>query len=55
MNIKTFKTIDEATNFLLVSPLKVNEFFPKIRELEEKHITKVNDLYLLVDIFGLLD
>lgn len=53
--VKTFKTIDEAVNYLLNTSMIVNQFFPALRELEERHAVKWNDEILLIDEIGLLD
>jgi hypothetical protein len=53
--IKTFRTIEEAVNYLVNSPMLVNQFFPALRELEERHGVQYNGEILLIDENGILD
>jgi len=55
MNIKTFKDIEQATEFILSTEFKVNQFYPIIRELEERQAVKLDSYYVLIDEQGLLD
>jgi len=55
MKIITFKQVDEAINYVCTTEIKVNEFYFIVRELEEKGTAKVNEEYLFVDPFNLLE
>lgn len=55
MNIKTFKDIDSAIEFINEIGIQVNQFRQIVRELEEKSVIKFNDIYIFVDEVGLLD
>jgi len=55
MNIKTFKDIEQAMEFILSTEFKVNQFYPIVRELEENHAVKLDNYYVLIDEQGLLD
>lgn len=55
MNIKTFKDIEQATEFILSTEFKVNQFYPIVRELEEKHVVKLDNYYVFIDEQNLLD
>jgi hypothetical protein len=56
MNIKTFKDIDSAIDFIIINiGLQINQFTQIVRELEEKSAIKIDDIYILIDERGLLD
>lgn len=55
MNIKTFKDIEQATEFILNTCFTVNQFYPIIRELEEKHVVKLDNYYIFIDEHNLLN
>lgn len=55
MNIKTFKDIEQATEFILSTEFKVNQFYPIVRELEENHVVKLDNYYVFIDEQKLLD
>lgn len=55
MKIITFKQVDQAIDYVCTTEIKVNEFYFIVRELEEKGTAKVNEEYLFVDPFNLLE
>ena len=55
MKIVTFKKVDQAIDYVCSTEIKVNEFYFIVRELEEKGTAKVNEEYLFVDPFNLLE
>jgi len=55
MKIVIFKKVDEPINYVCSTEIKVNEFYFIVRELEEKGTAKVNEEYLFVDPFNLLE
>lgn len=55
MNIKTFKNIEQATEFILSTEFKVNQFYPIVRELEENHVVKLDNYYIFIDEQNLLN
>ena len=55
MKIITFKKVDQAIDYVCTTEIKVNEFYFIVRELEEKGTAKVNEEYLFIDPFDLLE
>jgi hypothetical protein len=55
MNIKTFKNIEQATEYIINTCLKVNQFNEVVRILEEKSVIKINNTYIFIDELELLN
>jgi len=55
MKMQVFKNLEQAMDYIISSSTKVNQFYPAVRELEEKGVTKLNDEAIFIDEFNLLN
>lgn len=43
-----FKTLDKAIEYIISTPIPVNQFYSIVRELEETRRAKVNNILLII-------
>jgi len=55
MKMQVFKNLEQAMDYIINSNAIVNQFYPAVRELEEKGVTKLNDEDIFIDEFNLLN
>lgn len=49
MIVKTFKNIEQATEYIINTCLKVNQFNEVVRLLEEKSVVKIENTFIFID------
>ena len=55
MKIITFKNLDMAIDYISSGGITINKFYEYVRELEEKQVIKINNEYIFIDEFNLLN
>lgn len=54
MKIKTFANIEQATEYIVNTCLKVNQFNEVVRNLEENFVVKIEDTFIFIDPHNIL-